>query len=399
MPKRRPSEFWDLEQEGEHWRWRPNFERRDVARRRAPPKGFISWDAYETNRAYGASEYKYDNFTLGNAQTVGRYQLNVQNNWDDPNNIYGYNGFGLHPRLDPGYDRSQMIGNTIELRSLDLAMSIMQRWDGDFEITDKFAMARIIICLDNEATSPVKNNIDFANGRGDSTLERSQQLLENGKSLYSHYNLDVTSRYTVLYDEVHNLEAASSYKGDEYRFNENGAGKTEGAVKTNRESHEKLYQVVCENGTDLFSNEGYLAAKAEIALTTEGTMEGTGVGANIIDLLTTDIPLISNTTLNFKEVAIVPGVDASGAVVQDQAKMELSLNPVRHIWKLSTSEWVQKIHIDFTDTICKMQRWEVAGQEKMYWEDYAIYLGIQLLTKSDAQFSLFVDSRLTYWDN
>lgn len=394
-PDVNPHYYWDFGYKGTYYAATGG-----VAKRRIPPAGFISWDAFEANRAYGATEYKYNDFIIGASQTNARYTIDIASNWDDPGKPYSYTGFNLHPWLKPGFDRDCVIGTTIELRSLDITVSLQQQWPFNYFSTDKFMMVRLIICLDTEATGPQIRNLDFANGRNDSDVLESNQLLANGHSLYAHYNLDATSRYTVLYDEVHTIDTGKHYRYDNYRFNENAAGRTEMALKTVRSANTNLYKFISENGQELFGNQQYVAAKAEIALATEGTMEGTGVGLNAIDLITTDIPLVSNTTINFKRMDIQPGTQGDGSVVQDQAQAEMSLNPVRKEWAMDTSEWSQKIHIDFDKTTVKLVKYVLEnGEQRMYWEDYAIYMCIQVVSRTDAALGLFADSRLTYWDN
>lgn len=361
------------------------------AARRAPPRGFIDWDAFWANRVYGTTEYKYNDFWIGASQNNGQV-LNIENNWGIANQ-YGYNGWVLHPYLSPGFDRTDVIGTTVELRSLDTTICLRQYWENDFENTDKFLVARIIIAMDTKGIGPEVNNIDFANGRDDSTCPPSDRILDNSRSIYSHYNLDVTQRYTVLYDEVHEVKCGK-LKFDFMKTNEDGIGHTAGGIVTDRGAYENLYQFACEYGDDKFGDQRILAAQSEYELTTVGTMAGTGPGINDITLETTNTPLVGTNNFSFGRVFVQPGI-SGGEVVQDQAAMFFAVNPIRHLWRRDTSEWTQKIHIDFDDTICKLQEYNVDGQKRMYFEDYGIHMAILINSRTDAQVRMFAESRLS----
>jgi len=366
-------------------------------RARAPPRGYINWDAYWTNKIYGTTEYKYNDYFIGNSQNNGQV-LNIENNWGGANQ-YGYNAWNLHPYLTPGFDRTDVVGNTVELRSLDMTVCVRQLFEYDLNDTDKFLVMRFIIAMDTKGITPDVDNIDFANGRDDSTCPHSDQILDNSKSIYAHYNLDVTKRYTVLYDEVHEIKCGDHLRYDFYKTNENGIGHTSGGFVTDRNANSNLYQFACEYGGDEFGDQRVLAAQSEYELSTVGTMVGTGPGFNDITLETTNTPLIGTNNFSFGKVFIQPGKTAGGEVVQDQAEMFFAVNPIRHYWKRDTSEWVQKIHIDFDDTVCKLQDYMVGTNRRMYFEDYGIYMAVLTVSRTDAQVRMFAESRLTYFDN
>lgn len=362
-----------------------------------PPKGFSSWEHYWLHNRYGPEEYHYQDVHLGNGSfPSGRIQL--QKGGINDTDGYGYTGAILHGKIPKGYDRTDCMGIEICMRSLDVTLAIQQAWSNDYENTDKFVQARIIVALDNQAVVPGSFNQDFANARADSTLPRSDCLMANGLSIYSHYNLDNTKRYTVLYDRLHEIECGAHNALDYYKTNEDGAGHTAGALKTKREVGDKLYQFNCEYGDSAFGDEKVLAGGIGLTLDNAGTMDGTGPGINVIDTVITNVPFIESN-VNFGKTFVVPGVDGDGHAYQEQADMFFAVNPIRHLWRRDTSEWTERIHIDFDETYVRLEEIFDIDEDKYYgyFADNCIYLGIQVVSRTDATLGLWADSRLTWW--
>ena len=362
-----------------------------------PPKGYLSWDSYWVDRMYGTSEYKYNDYFIGNSQNNAEIVVPLQQDWGVANQ-YAYKGFTLHPYLPKGFDRNQVVGNKIELRSLDITLALRQVWNYDFETTDKFMMVRIIIAMDTKGITPDVNNIDFANARDDSTCSNSDQLLQNAKSIYSHYNLDNTGRYTVLYDEIHDIKCGRHYSKQYNKTNENAEGKLDGGFRTLRGANENLYQFACEEGAASAGDQRALNALLNIHLNQEGDLAG-ALPPDAVYVGTIDDQFLTNSYLKFGKVFVQPGQTAGGTVVQDQGEIAFAINPIRHLWRMDTSEWHQKIHIDFDNTLCMLQEFNVAGQDRMYFEDYGMYLAFQIVSRTDAMVTVMAESRLTYWDN
>lgn len=361
-----------------------------------PPKGFHSWEAYFINQRYGPMEYKYQDNHIGNdASYGGRVVLNKGGmGGGEP---YGYNGWALHGRLRQGYDRNQSLGNKICMRSLDINMSIRQEWNYIYTNTDKFAQVRIFIVCDLEALSPDYNNADFANRRSDSTCPATDCLLANGWSIYDHYNLDVTKRYMVLFDKLVEIKPAKTLRGQTYNFRENGVDKTPFNFKTKREAHTNMFQLACQNGGVIGGDQRDLDGYIRLNLNQTGDL----VGALPPDAVYTGSisdALLSDSTLEFGQIYLQPGMDGSGSVVQDQFEGVLELNPMTESWQMDTSEWNYHVHIDFEETEAMLKYYDYDGGWN-YMEDNAIYLGIQTVSRTDTELGFWASSRFTYYND
>ena len=361
-----------------------------------PPKGFSSWEQFFVNRRYGEEEYHYKDVHIGNNTEGGREQLQIGGfGSGEP---YGYNGYPLHVRVVQGYDRTECVGREIELRSMDLTMSIQIQDNFNFDVNDHFVLTRIFIVTDTQAAEPGNLNTNFANLRSDTTVTTGQALPKHAQ-IYSHYDLENLGRYKVLYDKIHQLPTGKSKYFSFNKFNDNGSGKTQFAMQTMREAGTNLYQFACENGQEIESEARALDAYVDLNLDQVGDLAG-ALPPDAVYTGTIGDALFGDSTLQFGRVYVQPGrPDAGGEVTQEQFEGVLSLNPVTQFHRRDTAEFLKKIHIDFEDTFVQLKTHVVDGVAYNYFEDNAIYIGFQTISRTYSWLGLYCESRLTFWNN
>ena len=377
---------------------RVSFQNVHVARQ--PPSGFPDWQRYYMALLKGLTEYKYSDVHIGDNPMTGRQQLQKGGFPSVGGSNYGYNGYPLHVRVPQGYDRNESIGHRLDFRSLDLTVTVQQTYGPyPYENTDKFAIIRLILVMDTKAADPGYLNINFANLRDDAPGDPTDKLFADGRSLYSHYNLDNQDRYIILYDKLHELPIGKHKSFNYYRTNESEAGKTEFAMRTIREANSNMWQFACEEGGNT-GDQRNLNALLNIHLNQEGNLTGS-LPPDAVYVGTIDDQLLTNSYLKFGKVFVQPGI-SGGDVVQEQLEGVISINPIRNLWRYDTSEWVQKIHIDFEDdlyTLLTAYQDEDTGKIWNWFNDYGIYLAVQTVSQADATMGLWVESRLTFWNH
>lgn len=378
---------------------RVSFQNVHVARQ--PPSGFPDWQRYYMALLRGVTEYKYSDVHIGDNPMTGRQQLQKGGFPSVGGSNYGYNGYPLHVRVPQGYDRNESIGNRLDFRSLDLTVTVQQTYGPyPYENTDKFAIIRLLLVMDTKAADPGYLNVNFANLRDDAPGDPTDKLFADGRSLYSHYNLDNQDRYIILYDQLHELPIGKHKSNNYYRTNEDETGKMEFGMKTMREANTNMWQFACKKGDEIYDDPRSVTGEINVNFNTTGTLDGTGPGVNVLDAVTVNTPLFTSD-VNFGQLYVQPGV-ASGTVLQEQLEGVVSINPIRNYWRYDTSEWVQKIHIDFEDDLYTMlttYQDEETGKRWNWFNDYGIYLAVQTVSQTDATMGLWVESRLTFWNH
>ena len=341
------------------------------------------------DRRYGPLEYKYIDTNWGSH--YGRPYL-TRGGFDGSS--YGYNGRDILTRIPKGYDRNQMVGNSIKLRSLDMRISLLFNIANEFYYYKhlQFCKIRIIVIMDKHAKddNDIAEPKDFANPDG--TVPPEQLLLSFPLDLHSYYVIENLKRWKVLLDREYEINTKRSPAQQILTFGDPGDPSNLNVIS--RVTNEgTLLRVVNKDATTL---------KGEISLnqSTLGELAGVDVigEAQELTAVTTNT-VLSDNNINFGEVDIKTHQHENGSTDPIELSSQVPRNNINQQWTRAydVDETYIKIHIDLDEIKCRTKDVQDGGFTYGQLMENSLHFAILVVSPS-AEPRIFSKHRITYYD-